>query len=86
VNVRIPWAVYTKRTDFDLKNVTGNRYRSNAEIMSRVDFGQFKEIVESARMAAMQKVPKKHFSSGKDVSGYPFLLVIPLPLSQMITE
>ncbi|CAK9199698.1 unnamed protein product [Sphagnum jensenii] len=51
-------------------------YRSNAEIMSRVDFGQFKEIVESARMAAMQKVPKKHFSSGKDVSGYPFLLAL----------
>jgi hypothetical protein len=63
VNVRFPWAVYTKHTDFDLKNVTGNRYRSNAEIMSRVDFGQFKEIVESARMAVILLQTKLPLSS-----------------------
>ncbi len=63
MNVRVPWAVYTKHTDFDLKNVTGNRYRSNAEIMSRVDFGQFKEIVESARMAVILLQTKLPLSS-----------------------
>jgi len=63
VNVRFPWAVYTKHTDFDLKNVTGNRYRSNAEIMSRVDFGQFKEIVESTRMAVILLQTKLPLSS-----------------------
>ncbi|XP_024379106.1 uncharacterized protein [Physcomitrium patens] len=48
-------------------------YRSNAEVMSRDDFAQYKVKAEAARQATIVKVPKKLFSAGKDVSGYPFL-------------
>nr|PNR53258.1 hypothetical protein PHYPA_009634 [Physcomitrium patens] len=51
-------------------------YRSNAEVMSRDDFAQYKVKAEAARQATIVKVPKKLFSAGKDVSGYPFLKTV----------
>ncbi|EFJ28131.1 hypothetical protein SELMODRAFT_411413 [Selaginella moellendorffii] len=48
-------------------------YRSNAEIMTRSQFVAQKEAAEQARLLALKKVPKKIFSSGKDLSGFPVL-------------
>ncbi|KAI5063278.1 hypothetical protein GOP47_0021825 [Adiantum capillus-veneris] len=48
-------------------------YRSNAEIMTRDQFTKQKEALEQSRLQALQKVPKKIFSAGKDLSGFPFL-------------
>ncbi|EFJ29413.1 hypothetical protein SELMODRAFT_91784, partial [Selaginella moellendorffii] len=48
-------------------------YRSNAEIMTRNQFVAQKEAAEQARLLALKKVPKKIFSSGKDLSGFPVL-------------
>ncbi|CAM6083982.1 unnamed protein product [Calypogeia fissa] len=48
-------------------------YRSNAEVMTRIDFAGFKEAAEIARLQALRKTPKKLFSAGKDLEDFPFL-------------
>ncbi|MCO5574362.1 hypothetical protein L7F22_028145 [Adiantum nelumboides] len=48
-------------------------YRSNAEIMTRDQFTKQKEALEQSRLQALQKVPKKIFSAGKDLNGFSFL-------------
>ncbi|BBN04765.1 cilia- and flagella-associated protein 299 [Marchantia polymorpha subsp. ruderalis] len=48
-------------------------YRSNAEVMTRTDFADFKAAAEQARLQALRRTPKKLFSAGKDLEGYPFL-------------
>eukprot|EP00249_Psilotum_nudum_P007287 c20450_g1_i3 orf=183-593(+) len=61
-------------SDLDLaRQLVELGYRSNAAIMTRNQFIAQKDALEQARLQALQKIPKKIFSAGKDFSDLPFL-------------
>jgi hypothetical protein len=51
------------------------RIRGNGEVISRQDFMERHERMQAARLARLNKKPKRLASQGKDVAGYPLLQV-----------
>lgn len=51
------------------------RIRGNGEVIKREEFDQRKAAAEAARLARLQRKPQKLASQGKDVTGFPLLVV-----------
>jgi hypothetical protein len=51
--------------------------RGNGEVISRQDFMERHERLQAARLARLNKKPKRLASQGKDVTGCPLLQVRP---------